>query len=244
MSKCNPTEWCSNFWTGQREFSTVSILISCISIQSSKWIEYNGNQLFNRSLSKWRRTLCWNSLLDRVGQPLLDRWSLLPGLTLYNKETMIWCSIYLLKSSHCNFLVQNLNLKSNEEVQIKAKGRDAYRSRGPIAFFDFSVSIRIPLQQLAFTRVMHAVFIRIALFWESRLDRIWMNLAQTWQTWRVSWGLHTLGADITKLGTIKRMRKPLRFILFVDTFDFGSLFEFLTVFKHWFHHLVAHFLRG
>ena len=66
MSKCNPTEWCSNFWTGQREFSTLPILISCISIQSSKRIEYNGNQLFNRSLSKWRRTLCWYSLLETL----------------------------------------------------------------------------------------------------------------------------------------------------------------------------------
>ena len=62
------------------------------------------------------------------------------------------------------FLVQNLNLKNIEGNQIKAKGKDAYRSRGPIAFLDFSVSIRIPEQQLAFTRVMHAVLSRIALF--------------------------------------------------------------------------------
>ena len=60
----------------------------------------------------------------------------------------------------------------------------------------------------------------------------------------MSWGLHTFGADITKLGTIKRMRKPLRFILFVDSFEFGTLFEFLAVFIHWFHHLVGKFSPG
>ena len=46
-------------------------------------------------------------------------------------------------------------------VQIKAKGKEAYRSCDPIARIDVSVSIRIPEQQFALTSVMQAVFIRI-----------------------------------------------------------------------------------
>ena len=87
-------------------------------------------------------------------------------------------------------------------VQIKAKGKDAYRSCDPIARIDFFVSIRIPGQQLAFTRVMQATFIRIELFCANKLDRIWMNLAQIGQIWRVSLGFHTF-SDMTTIGIIE-----------------------------------------
>ena len=101
---------------------------------------------------------------------------------------------------------------SEKPVQIKAKGNDANWSRDCIVFFALSVVIRKPEQHFALTRVKHAALIRIAPFWASKLDRIWMNFAQIGQTWRVSWGLHTLEADITTLGIIARMRKDFRFI--------------------------------
>ena len=110
-------------------------------------------------------------------------------------------------------------------IQIKEKGKDAYRSWELIARFDFSVSIRIPEQQFAFTRVMQAAFIRIEPFWGNKFDRIWINLAQIGQIWRVSWGLHTF-TDMTTIGIIERMRKLLRFI-FVSSFDYSDLLEFL-----------------
>ena len=134
---------------------------------------------------------------------------------------MIRCLFYLIYSVYnCKtFTIMFLERKHFlKTVQIKAKGKEAYRSCDPIARNDFSVSIRIPEQQFAFTRVMQAVFIRIESFWANNVDRIWMNLAQIGQIWRVSWGLHTF-ADMTTIGTIERMRKLLRFISFVNSFD-------------------------
>ena len=49
---------------------------------------------------------------------------------------------------------------------------------------------------------MQATFIRIELFCANKLDRIWMNLAQIGQIWRVSLGFHTF-ADMTTIGIIE-----------------------------------------
>ena len=115
-------------------------------------------------------------------------------------------------------------------VQINAKGKDAYWSRDCIGFFGLSAVIRIPEQHFALTRVKHAAFIRIASFWARKLDRIWMNLAHIGQTWRVTWGLHTLEVDIIALGTIARTRKKFMFISYPNSVNFRTLLEFLTVF--------------
>ena len=115
-------------------------------------------------------------------------------------------------------------------VQINAKGKDAYWSRDCIVFFVLSIVIRMPEQHFALTRVKHAALIRIAPFWASKLDRICMNFAQIGQTWRVSWGLHTLEVDATTLATIAKMRKDFRFISKLNSFDFGTLVKYQTVF--------------
>ena len=119
-----------------------------------------------------------------------------------------------------------------KNVQIKAWRQKAICDwyRDCIGLFGLSVVIRIPEQQFPFTRVQQAALIRISSFCASRLDRIWMNLTQIGQTWRVSWGLHTLEVDATTLATIARMRKDFRFISKLNSFDFGTLVKFQIVF--------------